>query len=194
MKRENQAKKKSLNRLNRKTILFCVSGSIAAYRACQLVRDLRAEGANVICLMTQAAQKFVTPLTFRSLSGNPVYADPFSEHEDWNVIHTTLADQADLILMMPATADLIARLAAGFADDLVTSVTLASRAKVLIVPAMNDHMFRHAATQENIEKLRGFGYHFVPPIEGDLVCGRTAIGHIADGGTVLDEIQKLIHA
>lgn len=191
MKSQKKAKKASLKG---KTVLLCISGSIAAYRACELVRDLRSEGANVICLMTKAAQKFVTPLTFHSLSGNPVYTDPFSEQEDWNVIHTTLADQADLILVMPATADVIARLAAGFADDLVTSVILASKKTILIAPAMNDHMFSHDITQENIAKLRRVGYRFVDPIQGDLVCGRTAMGHIAEGDAVLSEVRKLLHA
>src|SRR3989338_9753513 len=113
----NKKKTQRRKSLKAKTVLLCVTGSIAAYRACDLLRDLRAEGAEVICLMTEAAKRFVTPLTFHSLSGHPVYADPFSEHEDWNVLHTTLADRADLILIAPATADVIARLAAGFADD-----------------------------------------------------------------------------
>ena len=143
--------------------------------------------------MTEAAKHFVTPLTFHSLSGNPVYSDPFSREEDWSVLHTTLADKADLILIAPATADILARLAGGFASDLITSVILASRAKVLIAPAMNDNMFAHPITQENIEKLQGIGYQFVEPIEGDLVCGRIGVGHIADNTTVLDAVRKILH-
>ncbi|MBI4358104.1 MAG: hypothetical protein HY584_02285 [Candidatus Omnitrophica bacterium] len=179
--------------LKGKTILLCVTGSIAAYRSCELVRDLRSEGSHVICLMTEAATKFVTPLTFRSLSGHPVYTDPFSEGEDWNVLHTTLADQASLIVIAPATADIIARLAQGFAGDLVTSVVLASRARVLIVPAMNDHMFAHSITQDNIRKLQKIGYRFIEPIAGDLVCGRVGVGHIAEHEAILDTIQKILH-
>ena len=143
--------------------------------------------------MTEAAKHFVTPLTFHSLSGNPVYSDPFSREEDWSVLHTTLADKANLILIAPATADILARLAGGFASDLVTSVILASRAKVLIAPAMNDNMFAHPITQENIEKLQGIGYQFVEPIEGDFVCGRIGVGHIADNTTVLDAVRKILH-
>ena len=180
--------------LKGKTILFCITGSIAAYRACDLVRDLRSDGADVICLMTEAAKRFVAPLTFHSLSGHPVYSDPFSEHEDWNVLHTTLADRADLILIAPATADIIARLAAGFASDLVTSVVLASRAAVLIVPTMNDHMFAHVITQENIRKLQSIGYQFVEPVKGDLVCGRIGVGHIAEHGVVFGRVRKMLHA
>lgn len=190
MKKRRTQKQRSLKG---KTILLCVTGSIAAYRSCDLVRDLRSEGADVVCLMTEAAKQFVTPLTFHSLSGHPVYSDPFSEHEDWNVLHTTLADQADLILITPATADIIARLAAGFAGDLVTSVVLASRATVLIVPAMNDNMFAHPITQENIHKLRKIGYQFVEPVEGDLVCGRVGMGHIADNSSILGAIRKTLH-
>lgn len=171
-----------------------MTGSIAAYRACELVRDLRSGGADVTCLMTEAAKHFVTPLTFHSLSGNPVYSDPFSEREDWGVLHTTLADRADLILIAPATADILARLAHGFASDLVTSVVLASRAEVLIAPAMNDNMLNHTLTRENIAKLRGIGYQFVEPVEGDLVCGRVGMGHIADNGAVLDAVQKILSA
>jgi len=179
-------------RLNGKTILLCITGSIAAYRACDLLRDLKCEGANVFCLMTEAATRFVTPLTFHSLSGNPVYSDPFSSQEDWNVLHTTLADRADLILVAPATADMIARLAHGFANDLVSSVILASRAKVMIVPAMNDNMFAHTMTQENLKKLEKIGYQSVSPIEGDLVCGRVGMGHIAENETILKSIHSSI--
>ena len=181
-------------KLKNKTILLCITGSIAAYRSCDLVRDLRAEGADVICLMTEAAKQFVTPLTFHSLSGHPVYSDPFSNEEDWSVLHTTLADRANIILIAPATADVIARLAAGFANDLVTSVVLASKASVLIAPAMNDNMFRHPITQENIKKLQKIGYRFVEPIEGDLVCGRIGVGHIAENEVVLDALRKTLHA
>lgn len=191
MKKPKNQKQKSLDG---KTILFCITGSIAAYRACDLVRELRAEGADVICLMTEAAKHFVTPLTFRSLSGHPVYSDPFSEQEDWSVLHTTLADRADLILISPATADIIARLAGGFASDLITSVVLASRAKVLIAPAMNDNMLAHPITQENIKKLRKIDYQFVEPIEGDLVCGRIGVGHIAENSDILDSVRSLLHA
>lgn len=188
----NQKRKPSPKSLKSKTVLVCVSGSIAAYRACDLVRDLRAEGAEVICLMTEAAAQFVSPLTFRALSGNPVHSDPFSQDEDWNVLHTTLADKADLILIAPATADLIARLAAGLAGDIVTSAVLASRAPILIAPAMNDHMYDHPITQENIKKLERIGYQFVSPIEGELVCGRTGIGHIADNAAILKRAHVLL--
>ena len=183
--------KKTKKRFAGKKILLCVSGSIAAYKSCELVRDLREEGADVTCLMTQSAQKFIAPITFQALSANPVYTDPFSDRSDWAVLHTTLADQADLILVSPASANLIARLANGMADDLVTSVILASRAKVLVVPAMNDNMYVHPITQENIAKLRKI-YHFTDPIKGDLVCGREGVGHIAENETILEKAYSII--
>ena len=186
--------RQSQKRLNGKTVLLCITGSIAAYQACDLLRDLKSEGADIFCLMTEAATHFVTPLTFRSLSGKPVYSDPFSSHEDWNVLHTTLADKADLILISPSTADMIARLANGFASDLVTSVVLASRAKVMIVPAMNDNMFAHTLTQENIAKLKKIGYEFVDPIEGNLVCGRVGMGHIQENSVILNSVLKTLRA
>jgi len=188
---KNQSNPKNLKG---RTILLCVTGSIAAYRSCDLLRDLKSEGADVFCLMTEAATRFVTPLTFHSLSGNPVYSDPFSNQDDWNVLHTTLADKADLILIVPATADIIARLANGFASDLVTSVVLASRAKVMIVPAMNDNMYAHPMTRENIAKLKKIGYEFVNPIEGDLVCGRLGMGHIQENNVILDSVFKTLRA
>ena len=178
--------------LNRKTILLCLSGSIAIYRSCDLLRSLKEAGAHVVCVMTKSAKEFVTPLTFQALSGNPVYADPFSNQEDWAVLHTTLADKADLILVCPASANVIARLAAGMADDLVTSVILASRAPVLIAPAMNDNMYANSITQDNIRKLQNAGYHFVEPIKGELVCGRKGMGHIAEQETILKHIGSIL--
>ena len=185
-------KKRPSTRLSKKTILLCLSGSIALYKSCDLLRDLKEEGADVFCLMTKSAQRFVTPLTFQALSGHPVYADPFAPESDWAVLHTTLADKADLILISPASANLIARLASGMADDIVTSVVLASRAKVLIVPAMNDNMFKHPITKENIAKLKLVGYRFVDPVHGNLVCGREGVGHIAESETVLASVLSIL--
>lgn len=169
-----------------------LSGSIALYRSCDLVRELKSQGADVICIMTKSAQQFVTPLTFQALSGRKVYTDPFSGEEDYAVLHTTLADKADLILICPASANIIARLAAGMADDMVTSVVLASKAKILVAPAMNDNMFANKITQDNIQKLKKIGYQFVEPTEGDLVCGRVGMGHIAEQGTILEYVQKVV--
>jgi phosphopantothenoylcysteine decarboxylase/phosphopantothenate--cysteine ligase len=185
-------RKRSVKRLGGKTILLCLSGSIAIYRSCDLVRDLREEGADVICIMSPSAQKFIAPLTFRALSGNPVYTDPFASQEGGPVLHTTLADRADLILVCPATANVIARLAQGMADDLITSAVLASRAKRMIVPAMNDNMYANALTQENLGTLRRVGFRVVEPTEGELVCGRKGLGHIAENAAILAMIRSLL--
>ncbi len=173
-----------------KKILVCVTGSIAAYRVCDLLGELRKKGARLTCALSKGALEFITPLTLRSISGGKVYTDLFQEYE--GVLHTTLADESDLILVMPASANVMARLAGGFADDLVTCTILASRTSVLVVPAMNDNMYRHPATQENMKKLKEFGYEFVEPVKGPLVCGRDDIGHIAPPDAILTRIQTLL--
>lgn len=184
--------KRSKQPLSGKTILLCLSGSIALYRACDLLRDLRREGAEVFCVMTKGAQQFVTPLTFQTLSAHPVYTDMFAANVDWNVLHTSLADRASLILICPASANLIARLAAGMADDLVVSSVLASKAKVLIVPAMNDNMYAHPATQTNVKTLKERGCEFVDPVRGELACGREGVGHIAENAVIMKRVQSLL--
>lgn len=176
--------------LRQKKILVCVSGSIAAYRVCDLIGSLRDEGAMVTCAMTRSATKFITPLTLRSLAQGEVYTNQFAPFP--GVLHTRLADESDLIVVMPASAHLIARLAAGMADDLVTSTILATGAKILIVPAMNDNMYRHSLTQENLSRLKKIGYQFVDPVKGPLVCGREEIGHIAPLDAVMDRIRSLL--
>ncbi len=177
-------------KLKGKKILLCVTGSIAAYRVCDLIGRLKENGIGIACAMTKGALQFITPLTIRSLSGGKVYTDLFTEFE--GVLHTSLADESDLILVMPASANVIARLANGFADDLVTATILASRAAVLVVPAMNDNMYRNPITQGNLKRLREIGYEFVDPVKGPLVCGREDIGHIAADETILSKIRSLL--
>lgn len=171
-------------------ILVCVTGSIAVSRVCDLLSELRKKGARLNCAMTKGALEFITPLTLRSLSGGPVYSNLFQEFQ--GVLHTTLADDSELIVVMPASANAIARLAHGFADDLVTCTILASHAKVLVIPAMNDHMYTHPATQENIKKLKSFGYEFLEPVKGPLVCGREEVGHIVPQDAILAKIESLL--
>lgn len=175
-----------------KKIVLCLSGSIAAYKVCDLISELRKQGARLDCVLTQGALQFITALTVRSLSGGKVYTGQFEEFD--GVLHTTLADKADLIVVAPASANIIARLANGFADDLATSIVLASKAKVLIIPAMNDNMYQHPITRENCQKLESIGYHFVRPVKGPLVCGRDEIGHIASLQEMLDKIKELLQS
>lgn len=171
-------------------IFLCVTGSIAAYRVCDLVGELRKRGARITCAMTKGAREFITPLTLRSLAGGKVHTDLFEEFE--GVLHTSLADESDLIVVMPASANVIARMAHGFADDLVTSTILATRKPVLVIPAMNDNMYRHPKTQENLKTLKALGYSLVEPVKGPLVCGREDIGHIASQEAIVQQIQSML--
>lgn len=180
-------------KLANKTIVHIITGSIAAYKAGDLVQELRAAGAKVICVMTSSARHFVTPLVLRAISGNPVYEEFFSPNTSYDVLHTSLAEEADLILVAPASADFLAKLAAGFADELASCIILAARRPVLIVPAMNDQMYEHPMTQENIQKLKKIGHQFVAPIEGHLVCGKEAIGHVADNQVILSQLNRILN-
>ncbi len=175
-----------------KTILLVVSGSIAAYRACDVISALKKEGHKVLVIMTKSAEEFITPLTLKSISGEPVYRDPF-EHPQINLpVHTSLADQADLIAFVPASANLIARLSHGLADDLATCVALASKAKKFVVPAMNDNMYSNPLTQENLNRLKKAGFSILEPIEGHLVCERVGKGHIPSTEDILKTIRNLL--
>lgn len=178
--------------LQRKTIVLIVSGSIAAYKIGDLVTLLRGEGARVVCVMTESAKHFVTPLVLRALSGERVYQDFFAPDSPYDVLHTSLAEEADLILGAPASADFIARLAAGMADDLGSCIILATQKPVVLVPAMNDQMYQHPLTQQNIAKLKKIGYRFIDPVEGHLVCGKEAMGHISGPEAILCEVSKIL--
>lgn len=166
--------------LQGKNILLGVTGSIAAYKAAQWVRELVKEEAVVTVLMTGAAEKFVAPLTFSALSGNPVYRDMFDESPDRVMAHINLSREADALVIAPATAQTIARLAGGWADTLLAAVVLAAQVPVVICPAMNSSMLAHPATQENMNRLRQFGYHLVQPGSGALACGETGDGRLAE--------------
>ena len=179
-------------KLKGKIVLLIVTGSIAAYKVADLIQTLRDEGARVISVLTEAAKKFVTPLTIRAVSGEAVYDDFFTVHSPFDVIHTSLAELADLILVAPASANFIARLSGGFANDLASSIILASARPVLLAPAMNDQMYRHPLTQENVQKLKKIGYRFVDPIEGHLVCGKEALGHVSDPETIVHQVSEIL--
>jgi phosphopantothenoylcysteine decarboxylase/phosphopantothenate--cysteine ligase len=163
-----------------KTIVLGVTGSIAAYKAADLTSRLTKDGHNVFVVMTSHAVEFVTPLTFQTLSRNPVTTGIFDEKESWHPGHIALADRADLLLVAPATANVIAKLANGIADDALTSIALASRAPLLIAPAMNGKMWTHAATQENVARLKSRGAKFLGPEEGLLACGYEGLGRLWD--------------
>ena len=175
-----------------RNIILGVTGSIAAYKACELTSLLKKEGFDVHVVLTREAKEFVTALTLQTLSKNKVIADMFEPPEAWNPVHTSLADQASLILIAPATANVIAKLAAGICDDILTCAVFASDAPVLIAPAMNDRMYKHRITLDNIDKLKKIGYHFIGPIKGHLACGCDAMGHIAGLNDIVAEVKRLM--
>jgi phosphopantothenoylcysteine decarboxylase/phosphopantothenate--cysteine ligase len=178
--------------LNDKFITMGVTGSIAAYKAVELVRLLKKKGADVQVIMTKSACEFIKPLTFQVVSRNPVITDMFEKPYYWEVEHVALADKADLFLVAPATANIIAKIAAGIADDMLSSTILATRAKVLIVPAMNVHMYENPVTQKNISYLRSLGFEIMEPAEGALACGYAGKGRFPEPGEILKRIEALM--
>ena len=175
-----------------KTIVLGVSGGIACYKAVELVRLLVREGFTVRVIMTREAMEFVTPLTFQTLSGHPVATEIFSLTQESQIGHINLADQADLFVLAPATANLVGKLAAGIADDLLTTVLMATRAPLLIAPSMNIHMYENPILQENIRKLKRVGYHFMEPVEGYLACGYEGKGRLPEPQDIVEAIQGLL--
>ena len=161
-----------------KSIILGVAGSIAAYKAADLTSKLVKRGHAVFGVMTENATSFVASMTFQTLSKNPVTSGVFDERESWRPTHIELADRADLFLVAPATANLLAKLALGICDDALTSIALATRAPVLIAPAMNGKMWLHPATQQNVATLRARGANFIGPEEGMLACGYEGIGRL----------------
>jgi phosphopantothenoylcysteine decarboxylase/phosphopantothenate--cysteine ligase len=174
------------------TVAVGVSGGIAAYKTCELVGRLRKEGADVVVMMTENAREFVTPLTFETLSANRVITDTFSRDFSWEVWHVSLAKRADLIVIAPATANIIAKLAAGIADDFVTTTALARRCGLLAAPAMNTAMLQNAVTQDNIKKLAGSGVQFIYGGEGRLACGDSGAGRMAEPEEIFFKIKELL--
>ena len=168
------------SKLSGRNVVLGVTGSIAAHKAIDLASLLTKEGFNVHVVMTQDAQRFVTPLPFETMSHHPVVTDLYDEEEGWKPAHIELADKADLLLIAPATANVIAKLAHGLADDALTCIALALQpaAKMLIAPAMNGKMWQHAATQQNIVTLTQRGVKFIGPDEGLLSCGYEGIGRL----------------
>ena len=175
--------------LQNKSILLGISGGIAAYKAAELVRLLVKAGASVRVVMTKNAQEFITPLTLQSLSGNPVSTDTFDLTQESEIGHIRLADSADLILIAPATANILAKLAHGLADDLLSTLLLVTRAPVVIAPAMNVHMYAHPATQENLKTLQRFGHHIIEPAEGELACGYEGKGRLAEPEQIVECVE-----
>ncbi|MCC5465054.1 bifunctional phosphopantothenoylcysteine decarboxylase/phosphopantothenate--cysteine ligase CoaBC [Pelosinus baikalensis] len=180
--------------LKGKNIVVGVAGGIAAYKIVDLVSQLKKQGANIYVIMTQSAANFVTPLTFREISGQPVVVDMWAETTNWNVEHIALASRADLFILAPATGNMIGKIANGIADDMLTTTVMATTAPVLFVPAMNTNMYLNPIVQKNISSLTELGYHFMIPESGMLACGVEGIGRLPDSKVILEKVHQLIVA
>lgn len=174
-----------------KQLVLGICGGIAAYKCCDLTRLLVKEGAQVHIILTAAGAHFVTPLTLQTLSGNPVHTEMFNLIEEKEIGHIALADRADLLLIAPATADVIARIACGICDDLLTAVVCATRAPVILAPSMNVHMWENRIVQENVARLKKLGYRFIEPEEGELACGDEGKGRLPEAAEILQAIKDM---
>ena len=175
-----------------KTVVLCVTGGIAAYKAADLTSKLRHAGAAVRVLMTESATQFISPMTFETLSGNRAVVDTFDRNFAWEVEHISLAKAADVFVIAPATANVIAKAAHGIADDMVTTTLLATKAPVVIAPAMNTGMYDNPVTQQNLQTLRARGFHIIDPAAGRLACGDTGRGKLPDTPVLIHGIEKAL--
>lgn len=171
-----------------KCVVIGVTGGIAVYKALDVISALRKKDIEVHVIMTESASKFVNPLTFQSISQNMVVTDMFAEPKAWEIQHISLAQKADLMLIVPATANVIGKISNGIADDMLSTTVMATKAKVLIAPAMNTNMYQNQIVQNNISKLKDFGYKFIEPASGRLACGDIGIGKLADVNTIVERV------
>jgi phosphopantothenoylcysteine decarboxylase/phosphopantothenate--cysteine ligase len=189
---EQKVKTERINNLvsKEKNIILGVTASIAIYKACDIVRRLKDEGFFVNVVMTPEAQELISPIVYQSLSGNKVYSGLFETPEAWEIEHVSLAERAGLVLVAPATANIIGKIAGGICDDLLTCIICATKAPVLICPAMNENMYSNKITQGNISKLESLGYRFIGPRTGKLACGKTGVGCLAEVEAIIKEVKK----
>lgn len=176
--------------MKNKEIVLGVTASIAIYKACDLVRRIKEAGHSISVIQTKESEELIKPIVFQSLSGKKVYRGLFDAPEAWDIEHIALAKSADLILIAPATANIIAKIASGICDDLLTCVVAATKAPVLIAPAMNENMYKNRITQGNITRLQRLGYIFIEPRKGKLACGSVGAGCLADIENILKAIKK----
>ena len=174
-----------------KKIILGVTGSIAAYKAGDIIRRLQDQGFDVQAVMTSGAEKFITPITLETLCGKRVYRNLFDD-EAWHMDHIQAAQEADMILIAPATANIIGKIASGIADDLLTCMVMATKAKIVLAPAMNTEMYKNKIVQENIGRLKRFGISFIEPAEGKLACGTVGVGHLADVDVIVKAVARAL--
>jgi phosphopantothenoylcysteine decarboxylase/phosphopantothenate--cysteine ligase len=175
-----------------KTVAIGVTGSIAVYKIVDLVSKLKKDDIEVVVMMTEGATKFVSPLTFKTISGREVLTDLWQESQEWKVQHIGIAEQIDFLLIAPATANFIAKMAHGIADDFLSTVVLANTAPCLIVPAMNSNMYKNSVVQDNIKKLIDYGYKFMDPDSGLLACGVIGQGRLPEIDDIYTQVNRLL--
>ena len=179
--------------MGKKRIVLGVTGSIAAYKAADIIRRLQEKGVKVSVVMTSEAQRFITPLTLATLSGEPVGQEMFGDSDTaWQMNHLRLTQEADALLIAPATGNIIGKMANGLADDLLSCLVLASKVPIIVAPAMNEDMYHNRIVQQNIKKLKDSGIKFVDPVKGELACGTYGEGHIADIKDIIKAVDRLI--
>src|SRR5512136_585322 len=178
--------------LKDKKIVLGITGGIAAYKSAELMRELLKKEAFVRVIMTKNACEFITPLTLQTLSGHPVFTEMFAPLTDFDMAHISLAEYADIIVIAPATANTIGKVASGVADDILTTTVMASRAPVLVCPAMNVNMYDNAIVKENISKLTARGYHFMVPGYGELACKAEGYGRLPDIADIVEEVESIL--
>ena len=172
-------------------LLLIVGGGIAAYKACELVRLLKKDGHKVTPVLTSGGAQFVTPMSLGTLAESPVYTSLWELKDEVEIGHIQLSRSADLVLVCPATADLLAKMASGIADDLATTLLLATDKPVIVAPAMNVRMWLHPATQRNVAQLRSDGVHVIEPDEGEMACGEHGRGRLPEPQFILDQLARL---
>jgi len=173
----------------KKNVIIGVCGSIAAYKVCEIIRELKKNGLNVKVIITEEGKRFITPLTLEVLSQSPVYTGLF-EKGSYDENHISLSEFADVILVAPATANIIGKISSGICDDLLTCTICAFKGKVIFAPAMNENMWNNKIVQENVKKLKKMGYIFVGPEKGTLANGKKGIGHLADIKKIVGEVNR----
>lgn len=173
-----------------RNIILGVTASIAIYKACEIIRKLLKANLGLSVVMTNNATRLISPRVFSSLIGGRVYYDEFASPANWELEHISLAKSADLVLIAPATANIIGKVANGIADDLLTTTVIACRAPVLIAPAMNENMYKNKIVQANIQKLKKLGFKFIGPTRGELACGDVGIGRLAEVEAIIKEVKR----
>jgi len=178
---------------NKKTVVLGVCGGIAVYKALEVISILKKKNFDIHVIMTEAASKFVSTLSFQTMSQNIVSSCMFTEPKAWEIQHISLAKKADLVLVVPATANFIGKVSSGIADDLLTTTVMATKAPIVIVPAMNTNMYSNPILQENIVKLKNHGYKFIPPRSGRLACGDIGEGKLAEVEEICDFVERELY-